>query len=146
MVTRSEEEALALVQQFRQQIAASGDIPAAFAALAAQESHCGSARAGGDLGFFGEERLVTLHCVACWPAARRAALGFTAAPQPLPLLVRCAGRGQMQKQFEDVAFGLEVGQLSEPFFSGARWQQAAARACCARRLTLRCPPRAPPRL
>ena len=27
------------------------------------------------------------------------------------------GRGQMQKAFEDVAFGLDVGELSEPFAS-----------------------------
>lgn len=52
-VTRSEAEALAMVQQFRAQIAAAPDVPAAFAALAATESHCGSARTGGDLGFFG---------------------------------------------------------------------------------------------
>ncbi len=53
VVTRSEEEALAMVQQFRQQIEASGDIPATFARLASAESHCGSARSGGDLGWFG---------------------------------------------------------------------------------------------
>ena len=71
--------------QFRQQIAASPDVPAAFAELASRESHCGSARSGGDLGWF--------------------------------------GRGQMQQQFEDVAFGLQVGELSEPFFSGT-WSGA----------------------
>lgn len=52
-VTRSEEEALAMVTAFRDQIAAAPDVPAAFAQLAAAESHCGSARSGGDLGFFG---------------------------------------------------------------------------------------------
>ncbi len=53
VVTRSEEEALQMVQQFRQQIAAAPDAAAAFAALATKESHCGSARSGGDLGWFG---------------------------------------------------------------------------------------------
>ena len=27
------------------------------------------------------------------------------------------GRGQMQKPFEDVTFGLKVGDISEPFFT-----------------------------
>jgi NIMA-interacting peptidyl-prolyl cis-trans isomerase 1 len=53
VVTRSQDEALAMVQNFRAQIAASQDVPAAFATLAATESHCGSARSGGDLGWFG---------------------------------------------------------------------------------------------
>lgn len=37
----------------REQIAASADVPTAFAQLASTESHCGSARSGGDLGWFG---------------------------------------------------------------------------------------------
>lgn len=53
VVTRSEEEALAMVKRFREQIAAAPDLAAAFAALATTESHCGSARSGGDLGWFG---------------------------------------------------------------------------------------------
>jgi NIMA-interacting peptidyl-prolyl cis-trans isomerase 1 len=57
-VTRSQEEAAAMVQQFRDQLAASPDLPAAFAALATRESHCGSARSGGDLDWFG--------CVGVW--------------------------------------------------------------------------------
>eukprot|EP00461_Guttulinopsis_vulgaris_P002170 UN02171 len=27
------------------------------------------------------------------------------------------GRGEMQKQFEDVAFDLQIGEISEPFLS-----------------------------
>ena len=50
-MTRSKEEALAKIQGFRQQLAAGG--PAEFAELAAAESHCSSARRGGDLGEFG---------------------------------------------------------------------------------------------
>ena len=50
-MTRSKEEALAKIEGFRRQLAAGG--PAEFAALAAVESHCSSARRGGDLGEFG---------------------------------------------------------------------------------------------
>ncbi|KAI7842404.1 hypothetical protein COHA_004043 [Chlorella ohadii] len=91
-VTRSPEEALAMVQQFRQQIAASPDVPAAFAELASRESHCGSARSGGDLGWF--------------------------------------GRGQMQQQFEDVAFGLQAAQQRAAARPAARpaVQRASVRA------------------
>lgn len=53
VVTRSEEEALQLVKQYRNQIATASDVPVAFAELATTESHCGSARSGGDLGWFG---------------------------------------------------------------------------------------------
>eukprot|EP00878_Enallax_costatus_P001679 GHUV01001833.1.p1 GENE.GHUV01001833.1~~GHUV01001833.1.p1 ORF type:complete len:263 (+),score=68.97 GHUV01001833.1:250-1038(+) len=49
-VTRSKEEAFEMIQAFRQRLV-SGD--ADFAALASQESHCSSARRGGDLGEFG---------------------------------------------------------------------------------------------
>ena len=49
-VTRSKEEALAIIQQFREQIV-SGQVD--FASLASTESHCSSCRAGGDLGMFG---------------------------------------------------------------------------------------------
>ena len=73
MITRSKEEALAMIQAFQQQLA-SGQ--AEFGALAAVESHCSSAKRGGDLGWF--------------------------------------GRGQMQKPFEEAAFGLAVGQMSGP--------------------------------
>ena len=72
-VTRTQEEALAMVQAFRARIAA-GEVE--FGALAAVESHCSSARKDGDLGWF--------------------------------------ERGQMQKSFEDAAFALAVGELSEP--------------------------------
>ncbi|KAL4448037.1 hypothetical protein ABPG75_005256 [Micractinium tetrahymenae] len=56
-VTRSQEEALQMVKAFREQIAASADVPAAFAQLASTESHCGSARSGGDLGWFGRNQM-----------------------------------------------------------------------------------------
>eukprot|EP00775_Hariotina_reticulata_P002538 gene2538-2840_t len=50
VVTRTKEEALDMIQAFREQIA-SGAVT--FADLAARESHCSSARRGGDLGEFG---------------------------------------------------------------------------------------------
>jgi NIMA-interacting peptidyl-prolyl cis-trans isomerase 1 len=61
VVTRSPEEARADVERLRGAIltdagARGGDpaaLAAAFAAAAARESHCSSARAGGDLGAFG---------------------------------------------------------------------------------------------
>lgn len=49
-VTRSKEEALAKIQDFHQQLT-SGQSD--FAALASKESHCSSAKRGGDLGEFG---------------------------------------------------------------------------------------------
>eukprot|EP00762_Andalucia_godoyi_P004964 ANDGO_01387.mRNA.1 Peptidyl-prolyl cis-trans isomerase pin1 len=75
-VTRSEEEALAIVNDLRQKIQ-SGE--ATLAELAKTESDCNTAPRGGDLGHF--------------------------------------GRGQMQKAFEDVAFNLKVGEISEPVFT-----------------------------
>jgi NIMA-interacting peptidyl-prolyl cis-trans isomerase 1 len=60
-------------QAFRERIML-GEVE--FAALASRESHCSSARNGGDLGVF--------------------------------------GRGQMQRQFEEAAFALKVGELSGP--------------------------------
>jgi NIMA-interacting peptidyl-prolyl cis-trans isomerase 1 len=73
-VTRSEADALAMIQAFHKALAAGG--AAEFAELARRESHCSSARSGGDLGEF--------------------------------------GRGQMQRAFEEAAFGLAVGELSGP--------------------------------
>ncbi|KAJ4461526.1 putative Peptidyl-prolyl cis-trans isomerase NIMA-interacting [Paratrimastix pyriformis] len=70
-ITRSKEEAIRILQGYRDQIV-SGQ--ARFEDLARQFSDCSSARNNGDLGVF--------------------------------------GRGQMQKPFEDTAFGLQVGQLS----------------------------------
>jgi NIMA-interacting peptidyl-prolyl cis-trans isomerase 1 len=49
-VTRSKEEALQKIESFRGQLASGG---ADFAQLASEESHCSSARRGGDLGEFG---------------------------------------------------------------------------------------------
>ena len=77
---RSIEEARAMVSAFRERILQQGGgasaeaLAAAFASLAAVESHCSSARNGGDLGPF--------------------------------------SRGQMQRVFEDAAFGLGVGEMS----------------------------------
>ena len=76
VITRSKEDALAMIQAFQQQLA---NDQAEFGALAAVESHCSSAKRGGDLGWF--------------------------------------GRGQMQKPFEEAAFGLAVGQMSGPVFT-----------------------------
>lgn len=49
-VTRTSDEALAMIEGFRARLVA-GEVE--FAALAAQESHCSSAKRGGDLGEFG---------------------------------------------------------------------------------------------
>mmetsp|Transcript_36392 Transcript_36392/g.102801 ORF Transcript_36392/g.102801 Transcript_36392/m.102801 type:complete len:113 (-) Transcript_36392:70-408(-) len=49
-VTRSKEEALDMIKAFREDIV-SGKVE--LAELASRESHCGSAKAGGDLGMFG---------------------------------------------------------------------------------------------
>ena len=46
----SQEEALTKIQQFQQQLTSG---KADFASLASQESHCSSAKRGGDLGEFG---------------------------------------------------------------------------------------------
>lgn len=50
-VTRSEAEALTMIQQFRQQII---EGTATFEEIAGKESHCSSYKRGGDLGFFGK--------------------------------------------------------------------------------------------
>jgi NIMA-interacting peptidyl-prolyl cis-trans isomerase 1 len=52
-VTRSKEEALAMIEEFEKQLRSSGQLQADFAALASVESHCSSAKRGGDLGVFG---------------------------------------------------------------------------------------------
>lgn len=71
-ITRTKEEAIKILEGFRERIKA-GEVK--FQDLARVESDCSSARAGGDLGFF--------------------------------------YRGDMQKEFEDVAFALEVGEMSD---------------------------------
>lgn len=71
-MTRSPEEALSMIEAFREQLVA-GDpatLPARFAELAAVESHCSSAKRGGDLGPFqcGPARasfLLVLHWYRC---------------------------------------------------------------------------------
>ncbi|KAK6507554.1 protein kinase ssp1 [Arthrobotrys musiformis] len=70
-ITRTKEDARAIIQGYEQKIKA-GDIK--LSELAKTESDCSSARKGGDLGFF--------------------------------------GRGDMQKEFEDAAFGLNPGEMS----------------------------------
>jgi NIMA-interacting peptidyl-prolyl cis-trans isomerase 1 len=54
-VTRSKEEALAMIEAFQDQLR-SGQ--ADFAALASVESHCSSAKRGGDLGMFGKGQMM----------------------------------------------------------------------------------------
>eukprot|EP00455_Lapot_gusevi_P056730 TRINITY_DN9506_c0_g1_i1.p2 TRINITY_DN9506_c0_g1~~TRINITY_DN9506_c0_g1_i1.p2 ORF type:complete len:135 (-),score=31.99 TRINITY_DN9506_c0_g1_i1:132-488(-) len=68
---RSKEKAISILTALRNQILNGAD----FAQLASQHSDCGSARDGGDLGFF--------------------------------------GRGAMMASFEEAAFGLPVGQISD---------------------------------
>lgn len=75
-ITRTKDEALALIKGYREQIVSG---KATFEELASQLSDCSSAKRKGDLGTF--------------------------------------GRGAMQKPFEDAAFALSVGELSEPVFT-----------------------------
>jgi NIMA-interacting peptidyl-prolyl cis-trans isomerase 1 len=53
-ITRTEEEALEILKGFREKIA-SGEVE--FAALAAKESDCSSAKRGGDLGPFSKGQM-----------------------------------------------------------------------------------------
>ena len=70
-ITRSKEEAIAILRGYQAEIGGSTD---KFSELARQHSDCSSHDHGGDLGRFGS--------------------------------------GQMQKPFEDAAFGLRVGEIS----------------------------------
>ncbi|KAH7617381.1 hypothetical protein Ndes2526B_g07983 [Nannochloris sp. 'desiccata'] len=54
-VTRSQEEALAMIKAFEEQLITG---QADFAALASVESHCSSAKRGGDLGVFGHGQMM----------------------------------------------------------------------------------------
>jgi NIMA-interacting peptidyl-prolyl cis-trans isomerase 1 len=56
-ITRSEDEARKLIDQYRDDISNSGNIPGRFAELAKQFSDCSSAQKGGDLGFFGRGQM-----------------------------------------------------------------------------------------
>jgi len=88
-ITRSKEEAMAMIKEYRGQIMAAVDgagdgdkekvMSSSFVAIAGKESDCSSYKRGGNLGAF--------------------------------------GRNKMQKPFEDAAFALEVGQLSDPVVS-----------------------------
>ncbi|KAK9453963.1 hypothetical protein V1511DRAFT_503766 [Dipodascopsis uninucleata] len=71
VITRSMDEARAMLEDFERRIRCG---ETSLAALAASESDDSSARKGGDLGYF--------------------------------------GRGEMQKEFEDAAFALDIGQMS----------------------------------
>ena len=71
-ITRTKEEAIAILREYQAQISGSSK---KFAELATVHSDCSSHTNGGDLGWF--------------------------------------GRGQMQKPFEDAAYGLEVGKISD---------------------------------
>eukprot|EP00884_Botryococcus_braunii_P000051 jgi/Botrbrau1/10046/Bobra.0355s0005.1 len=53
-VTRSKEEALAMIQSFRKSLT---DGLVDFEDLASRESHCSSAKRGGDLGVFGRGQM-----------------------------------------------------------------------------------------
>lgn len=62
VITRTLEEATAMVEGFRAQIladveAGKGDLATVFARLATTESHCSSAKRGGDLGSFGRRKM-----------------------------------------------------------------------------------------
>merc|ERR1711934_898665 len=57
VVTRSKAQAVEMVRDFRERIAKSADVGSAFANLATAESHCGSHKKGGDLGFFEHKRM-----------------------------------------------------------------------------------------
>ncbi|KAF0310666.1 Peptidyl-prolyl cis-trans isomerase NIMA-interacting 1 [Amphibalanus amphitrite] len=75
-ITRTKEEALQILQGYRDRIVSGEDT---FENLASQFSDCSSAKRGGDLGPF--------------------------------------GRGAMQKPFEDAAFALQVGEMSDPVWT-----------------------------
>jgi NIMA-interacting peptidyl-prolyl cis-trans isomerase 1 len=78
VVSRSEEEAMDSIQELRRRIVQGGED---FGEVARVESHCSSAKHGGDLGWF--------------------------------------GRGKMQPPFEEGAFNLKVGEISEPIVSSS---------------------------
>ncbi|KAJ1969360.1 Peptidyl-prolyl cis-trans isomerase NIMA-interacting protein 1 [Dimargaris xerosporica] len=75
-ITRSKDEALELLQEYRRQIVSKEE---SFEELATINSDCSSAKRGGDLDYFGP--------------------------------------GMMQKPFEDAAFKLKVGEISEPVWT-----------------------------
>ena len=79
VITRTPEEAMSIIEDYRNQIVSSSDVFETLKQLAGEFSDCSSAKSGGDLGEF--------------------------------------GRGQMQKPFEDAAFALAPGELSQPVSS-----------------------------
>jgi peptidyl-prolyl cis-trans isomerase NIMA-interacting 1 len=88
-ITRSKEEAIEILRA-HEQLIKSGE--ATLGKIALLESDCASARKGGDL--YGYSLTRRVHC----QLANRHS-GFF-------------GRGEMQKEFEDVAFALQPGQVS----------------------------------
>lgn len=76
VITRTPEEALDMIRQYRDMIVSN---QCEFGTLASTESDCSSAKRQGDLGWFGP--------------------------------------GEMQKEFEEAAFALQVNELSDPVFS-----------------------------
>lgn len=57
-VTRSEPEAIGILQGYEAQLRGSSNLPAAFAELARVHSDCSSARNGGDLGNFSSGQMM----------------------------------------------------------------------------------------
>jgi peptidyl-prolyl cis-trans isomerase NIMA-interacting 1 len=76
VITRTPEEALEMIQHYRDMIV---NNQCEFGTLTSTESDCSSAKRQGDLGWFGP--------------------------------------GEMQKEFEQAAFALQVNELSDPVFS-----------------------------
>lgn len=113
---------LAVLQAFRRQIE-TGEV--SFGDLAARESHCSSARAKGDLGFFEHGQMQVR---GCWGMRRpdegfcsRACLGETrwrgiCGPR-LIFAPRSPAAPFMQRAFEEATAALQVGELSQPVFS-----------------------------
>ncbi|PSS29757.1 hypothetical protein PHLCEN_2v2905 [Hermanssonia centrifuga] len=93
-ITRSKEEAIEILRGYQAEINGS---PERFAELAKVHSDDSSAKRGGDLGPFGRVRSCLFFCI----------LSSTDQERPWNI------QGQMQKSFEDAAYGLNVGEMSD---------------------------------